>query len=97
VNPSLQSQLSVLTIPGYANPPGNPGDPSVTMSGYTGTGSAARNSLQTDEVWTGTDTLSWNHGAHNIVAGFDLSRVFTYPLRSKQPTWELQLYRRNDQ
>src|SRR5216683_4829800 len=31
-NPSLQSQLNVLTIPGYADPPGNPGDPSVTMS-----------------------------------------------------------------
>jgi hypothetical protein len=84
-NPSLQSQLNVLTIPGYANPPGNPGDPSVTMGGYTGTGSAARNSLQTDEVWTGTDTLSWNHGAHNVIAGFDLSRVFTTRYAANSP------------
>ena len=84
-NPSLQSQLNVLTIPGYANPPGNPGDPSVTISGYTGTGSAARNSLQTDEVWTGTDTLSWSHGAHTITAGFDLSRVFTTRYAANSP------------
>jgi hypothetical protein len=61
VNPSLVSQLSVLTIPGYTNPTGNPGDPSVSISNYTGTGSGARNSLQTDEVWTATDSLSWNH------------------------------------
>ncbi len=50
VNPALQSQLSVLTIPGYQNPNGNPGEPNVTMSGYQALGSAARNSLQTDEV-----------------------------------------------
>ena len=82
---SLQSQLNVLTIPGYANPIGNPGDPSVTISGYTGTGSAARNSLQTDQVWTGTDTLNWNHGAHNVIAGFDLSRVFTTRYAANSP------------
>jgi hypothetical protein len=85
VDPSLQSQLSVLTIPGYANPLGNPGDPSVTISGYNPTGSAARNSLQTDQVWTGTDTLSWNHGAHSIIAGFDLSRIFTTRFAANNP------------
>jgi hypothetical protein len=85
VNPSLQSQLSVLTIPGYTNPAGNPGDPTVAISGYTGTGSAARNSLQTDEVWTGTDTVNWNHGAHSIIAGFDLSRVFTTRFAANSP------------
>ena len=73
VYPSLVSQLSVLTIPGYANPAGNPGDPSVTISNYTGTGSGARNSLQTDEVWTTTDSLSWNHGV--IISRFRHSRV----------------------
>lgn len=85
VNPSLVSQLSVLTIPGYANPAGNPGDPSVSISNYTGTGSGARNSLQTDEVWTTTDTLSWNHGAHNIIAGLDISRVYTTRFAANNP------------
>jgi len=85
VNPSLVSQLKVLTIPGYANPEGNPGDPSVTITNYTGTGSGARNSLQTDEVWTVTDTLSWNHGAHNIIAGLDISRVYTTRFAANNP------------
>ncbi|MCU1262205.1 MAG: hypothetical protein JWO80_5090 [Bryobacterales bacterium] len=85
VNPSLVSQLSVLTIPGYANPAGNPGDPSVTISNYTGLGSTARNSLQTDEVWTGTDSVSWSRGAHNVIAGADLSRVYTTRFAANNP------------
>jgi Carboxypeptidase regulatory-like domain/TonB-dependent Receptor Plug Domain len=85
VNPSLDSQLSALNIPGYANPAGNPGDPSVTISNYTGTGSGARNSLQTDEVWTTTDSLSWSHGAHNIIAGADISRVYTTRFAANSP------------
>ncbi len=84
-NPSLQSQLSVLTIPGYTNPPGNPGDPSVTISNYTGTGSAARNSSQTDEYWSGNDTLSWNHGSHNVIAGLDIARVYTTRYAQNSP------------
>jgi hypothetical protein len=85
VNPSLDSQLSVLTIPGYANPPGNPGDPQVTISNYTSLGSSARNSLQTDEVWTATDSLSWTHGAHNVIAGADISRVYTTRFAANNP------------
>jgi Carboxypeptidase regulatory-like domain/TonB dependent receptor len=85
VNPSLQSQLSVLNIPGYTNPVGNPGDPTVTISNYTGTGSSARNSSQTDEVRTATDTLSWNHGANNIIAGTDISRIYTTRYAQNSP------------
>jgi hypothetical protein len=85
VNPSLQSQLSVLTIPGYQNPPGNPGEPNVSMSGYVALGSAARNSLQTDQVWTGLDTLNWSHGAHNIIAGMDVSRDITTRYAANSP------------
>ena len=55
----------------------------MTISGYTG--SVARNSLQTDQVWTGTDTLNWNHGAHSDIAGFDLSRVFTTRYAANSP------------
>jgi hypothetical protein len=84
-NPSLDSQLNVLTIPGYANPTGNPGDPSVSISNYTGTGSGARNSLQTDQVWSSTDTLSWNHGSHNVIAGSDISRVYTTRFAANSP------------
>ncbi|HWB31779.1 MAG TPA: TonB-dependent receptor [Acidobacteriaceae bacterium] len=85
VNPSLQSQLSVLTIPGYQNPPGNPGEPNVSMSGYLGLGSGARNSLQTDQVWTGLDTLNWSHGAHNVIAGMDVSRDITTRFAANSP------------
>ncbi|MCU1225579.1 MAG: hypothetical protein JWQ42_3672 [Edaphobacter sp.] len=85
VNPALQSQLSVLTIPGYKNPPGNPGEPNVTISGYQPLGSAARNSLQTDEVWTGTDTLNWSHGAHTIIAGMDMGRNITTRFAANSP------------
>jgi Carboxypeptidase regulatory-like domain len=76
-DPSLASQLSVLTIPGYPNQPGNPGDPTVTITNYTGTGSTARNSSQTDEYSSGTDTINWNHGAHSLIAGLDMARVYT--------------------
>jgi len=85
VNPALQDQLKVLTIPGYQNPQGNPGDPSVTISGYQGTGSAARNSLQTDETWSGTDTLNWTRGAHSIITGVDISRIFTTRFAANNP------------
>ena len=85
VDPSLQSRLDVLTIPGYANPPGNPGEPSVSISSYQGLGSGARNSLQTDEVWTFNDTLSWNRGAHNFIGGFDISRVYTTRFAANNP------------
>jgi hypothetical protein len=84
-NPSLASQLSVLSIPGYANPPGNPGDPSVAITNYTGTGSSARNSSQTDEYTSGTDTISWNHGSHNFVAGLDIARVYTTRFAQNSP------------
>jgi hypothetical protein len=84
-NPSLDSQLSVLTIPGYDNPPGDPGDPPVSISNYTGTGSGARNSAQTDEYWSGNDTLSWNHGSHNIIAGLDMARVYTTRYAQNSP------------
>ncbi len=84
-NPSLDSQLSVLTIPGYANPTGDPGDPPVTISNYTGTGSGARNSAQTDEYWSGNDTLSWNHGSHNVIAGLDMARVYTTRYAQNSP------------
>jgi Carboxypeptidase regulatory-like domain/TonB dependent receptor len=85
VDPSLQSQLTALTIPGYQNPTGNPGEPNVAISGYQALGSAARNSLQTDEVWTGTDTLSWTHGAHNVVSGMDISRNITTRFAANSP------------
>ena len=85
LSPALQSQLAQLTIPGYQNPTGNPGDPSVAISGYQGTGSAARNSLQTDEVWSGTDTLNWTHGAHSIISGMDISRIFTTRYAANSP------------
>jgi len=84
-NAALDSTLNTLTIPGYQNPLGNPGDPLLTISGYQGAGSASRNSTQTDEVWTGTDTISWNHGAHNIIAGADLSRVYTTRAAANSP------------
>lgn len=90
-NPSLDSQLSVLTIPGYANPTGDPGDPSVTISNYNGTGSSARNSAQTDEYWSGNDTISWNHGKHNVIAGLDLARVHTTRYAENSPRGSFSL------
>jgi Carboxypeptidase regulatory-like domain/TonB dependent receptor len=72
-------------LPGFENPPGNPGEPSISISGYSGIGSGARNSLQTDEVWSTTNTLSWNHGAHNVVTGFDISRTFTTRFAANGP------------
>lgn len=84
-NPTLDSQLNVLTIPGYANPIGDPGDPLVTITNYTGMGSTARNSSQTDEYTSGTDTISWNHGAHNIIGGLDIARVYTTRFAQNSP------------
>lgn len=72
-------------LPGFENPPGNPGEPSISITGYSGIGSGARNSLQTDEVWSSTDTLSWIHGAHNVVAGYDISRTYTTRVAANGP------------
>lgn len=64
-------------IPGFAYSAANPGIPLISISGYTGAGNGGTNWFQGDTTWSASENLSWTHGTHNIVTGFDLSRFYT--------------------
>ena len=87
---SLLPQLEKMPVlPGFENPPGNPGEPSISISGYSGIGSGARNSLQTDDVWSTTNSLNWTRGAHNVITGFEISRTYTTRFAANNPRGQI--------
>lgn len=55
----------------------NPGIPNISISGYQGAGNGGTNWFQGDNAWVISESLSINHGAHSIVAGFDFDRFLT--------------------
>ncbi|HWF48424.1 MAG TPA: carboxypeptidase regulatory-like domain-containing protein [Bryobacteraceae bacterium] len=64
-------------IPGFAYIPADPGIPLMSITGITGAGNGGTNWFQGDTTWSIDENLSWTHGSHNIVAGFDLSHFHT--------------------
>ncbi len=74
-NSALEAQAAAVGIPGFGNTVSttNPGIASIGISGYLGTGSATP-ATTNDETLELNDTFNYIHGAHSIVAGFDLDR-----------------------
>ncbi len=76
-NPALQALAKTVNIPGFEYSSANPGVPLIATTGYMTIGNGATNWFQTDETWEVNDQFSYIHGAHSIMAGFDLSKFRT--------------------
>jgi hypothetical protein len=63
-----------LLIPGLANDPFTTGVPSISITGITGFGNAAPNTIW-DENRRVADSFSFHHGAHSVKAGLDFQHV----------------------
>lgn len=61
----------------FAYSSANPGIPQISIAGYLGAGNGGTNWFQTDTAWQISESLTFNHGPHSIVAGFDLNRFLT--------------------
>ena len=55
------------------------------MSGYQELGALPAIPCRPTRSGLELDTLSWTHGAHNIIAGLDLSRIFTTRFAANSP------------
>jgi Carboxypeptidase regulatory-like domain len=68
-----------LGIPGFTGDTTykNPGIPSIYFNEYAGgeLGNSSADWVQSDRAVDGYDQLSWVHGKHNIMAGFELIRM----------------------
>ena len=56
---------------------GNPGLPDFNITGFNGISESGTNWYQNDSTNQFSDQFSWNHGAHNVVAGLEFSRLAT--------------------
>ncbi|HEY1336358.1 MAG TPA: TonB-dependent receptor [Bryobacteraceae bacterium] len=70
---------SDLGIPGFTGDKqyGNPGIPDFSITGFNGFGNGGTNWFQNDSTNQLSDQLSWNRGAHSIIAGLELRRLAT--------------------
>jgi hypothetical protein len=68
-----------LGIPGFTGDSqyNNPGIPDFTIAGFNGLSNASTNWFQNDSTLQLSDQISWNHGAHNIMAGMEFRRLAT--------------------
>ncbi|HTX38996.1 MAG TPA: TonB-dependent receptor [Bryobacteraceae bacterium] len=83
VNPfSTSKQASAgtnLGIPGFNGDSvyNNPGIPDFTITGFNGFSNGSTNWYQNDSTNQLSEQISWNHGSHNVMAGFEFSRLAT--------------------
>jgi len=75
----LNSAGTDLGIPGFtADTSANmPGIPVFTVTNYIQLGRGDTNWFQTDAAWHGTDSFTWTHGAHTIIAGVEFRKLIT--------------------
>jgi hypothetical protein len=75
----LNSAGTDLGIPGFtADTTANmPGIPVFTITNYVTLGRADTNWFQTDSTWHGTDSFTWTHGAHTVIAGVEFRKLIT--------------------
>ena len=75
----LANAGSQIGIPGFDGDVrfSNPGIPDFNITGFTGFGNGGTNWFQDDKTWQGFDQISWNKGAHNIMAGAELRKLTT--------------------
>ena len=70
---------SQLGIPGFTGDVAynNPGIPDFNITGFQGVGNGGSNWFQDDTTWQASEQISWNRGAHNIMAGAEFRRFDT--------------------
>ncbi len=76
-NQALMSQAQSIGIPGFQPATTSlylEGVPTASISGYTAIASGDPTVLH-DSTFQVNDTFSYSHGAHNIMAGFDLAKI----------------------
>jgi outer membrane receptor protein involved in Fe transport len=68
-----------LGIPGFDGDVryGNPGIPSINISGFSGLGGAGTNWYQFDTTFQLSNVAAYTRGSHNLRTGFDLRRLAT--------------------
>jgi hypothetical protein len=68
-----------LGIPGFTGDTvfNNPGLPDFNITGFNGISNASTNWYQNDSTVQLSEQISWNHGAHNIMAGMEIRRLAT--------------------
>src|SRR5439155_550648 len=68
-----------LGIPGFDGDVkyNNPGIPTVNVSNFAGLGASGTNWYQFDTTFQMSNVTAYNHGSHNVRAGFDLQRMTT--------------------
>ncbi len=73
----LKDAGTKLGIPSFTGDTqyGNPGVPVITISSFQGVGNAGSNWFQDDRGYDLYDQLSYNHGKHQWMAGFQLHRL----------------------
>lgn len=76
-----------LGIPGFDGDVrfNDPGIPVFSTSGYMGLGNGGTNWFQGDTTWQGTDSFTWTHGTHTIIAGAELRKLITYRQANNNP------------
>jgi hypothetical protein len=83
VNPfTTSNQTSAgtnLGISGFAGDTqyNNPGIPDFSITGFNGLSNASSNWYQNDSTLQFSDQISWNKGAHNVMAGLEFRRLAT--------------------
>jgi len=55
----------------------NPGIPDFGITGFNGLSNGGTNWYQNDSTNQLSEQISWNHGTHNVMAGFEFSRLAT--------------------
>jgi hypothetical protein len=70
---------TALGIPGFNGDSqyNNPGIPDFNITGFNGLSESGTNWYQNDSTVQFSEQLSWSHGSHNIMGGFELSRLAT--------------------
>lgn len=73
----LKDAGTQLGIPGFTGDTqyNNPGVPVLSISNFQGVGNAGSNWFQDNRSYTLYDQLSYTHGSHQIMAGFELRRI----------------------
>ena len=68
-----------LSIPGFNGDTvfNNPGIPDFNITGFNGLNNASTNWYQNDSTVQVSEQISWNHGRHNVMSGFEFRRLAT--------------------
>jgi hypothetical protein len=75
----LKSAGTDLGIPGFNGDTlyNNPGIPDFNITGFNGLGNGGTNWYQNDSTHQASEQISWERGAHNIMAGAEFRRLAT--------------------